>query len=269
MTLRRDHFRALYKALLSATGREEQLRILLRSECDMYLDHMTGQGKSIDAQVLDVIQYCERTGCVEQLVEGLINFTPRNSEVVLLQTIDWSQVEASADREAPSSAQEGSHSVRTAWVSTVPRTQQPAVPTSLTYAVVYGLVAGITCYEEVTSRLGNPTTLRVHNGRPLAEYVGHGLYITYNGNTATNPRINTIRLAARIAGDLPFGLHRDMARAQWSAALRRVYGSEQEDQDDSTVIYKPPPGCQGHLLTLQLERDRIAYIIICLPLGSR
>jgi hypothetical protein len=269
MTLPHDHFNALFRALLSATGREERLRLLLRSECDMEFDWMTGQAKNIRAQVQDVIEYCEQNGCVELLVEGLRKFTPLNSDVALLQAIDWSIRRTTADRWAPSSVQGRPSAASTPWHGPAQRTQESPVPRTLEYAVVYGLTAGITCHDEVPSWLGKPTTLRVHNGRPVAEYAGHGLSITYSGDIATNPRINMIRLAAAVASDLPFGLRRDMTRAQWSATLRRVYGAGQEDQDESTVIYNPPYGTQGHLLTLQLEHDKIMGIIICMPLGSR
>ena len=237
-----------------------------------------------------VIRWCEQRGKVAVLVSGAVNYNPAAPDLQCLRGIDRAQVEE-GPAEAPSEewlpgtpnwgdqprVQGGSQwngarrpvlpplvgAGTTAGGQPKAATPERHGPSDPMYAPVYGIIVGVTRYEGVRQRLGEPEPCpRSGSGKPVVEYGRHGLRITLAGEIQHDPHIDFLRVNPDKAWELPFGLRRTMQRAEWDGILCQIYGPAAEVDNSPSATYSPPQGRKGNTVVVHVKQGCIGSLLI-------
>ncbi len=244
---------------------------------------MTGRGLPIGNQVLEVIEWCERNGCIKQLVEGAVRFSPQNPELQAFIKFDRPRV--AKGLQSSDSLARSSDSSQTA-IESQGRTSSrrlgapPLIPplssetqaltsvrqqnrsTTPIYAPIHGIIVGVMRCDEVCARLGEPSW-DLSSSKQVAVYAGYGLRITFD-DSWQDPYVVSIHVNAALSQQLPFGLRSDMLRPEWDGVLRRVYGPPVEGDSILSPTYQPGRGVEGNAIRVipDLPDERIGTLVI-------
>ena len=101
MALSGEQVKRIHAALLDAYPSEEELRMMVRIELDESLEAVA-TGKNQRVLIFNLVTWAERTGRVDDLVQGAYNQTPGNLALQALMQ-SWSAASQSGGRAEPSS----------------------------------------------------------------------------------------------------------------------------------------------------------------------